>query len=95
MQTGAFFFSEQTQPNEWNLSSGTGGRTFRATIKFPHPFDAPPQLAVALTGIDSANTTNLRIWIGTEDVEAHEFDLIVNTWDNTLIYGIHGVWIAE
>ena len=95
MQTGTFYFNEHTHPTQWNLSSLTGPRTFRVTIKFPQPFGGPPQLAVALTGSDAANTANLRIWIGTEDIEVGEFDLVVNTWDDTLIYGISGVWIAE
>jgi hypothetical protein len=95
MQTGTFYFSEATHPSEWRLSSGTGERRFRTTIKFPEAFATSPHLAVALTGVDSSNTTNLRIWIGAEDVETHEFDLVVNTWDNTLIYGVYGTWIAE
>lgn len=95
MQTGTFFFSDKTHPAEWNLSSGSGSRTFRTTIKFPEPFEAPPRLAVALMGVDSANSANLRIWIGAQDIEAHEFDLVVNTWADSLIYGVNGVWIAE
>jgi hypothetical protein len=95
MQTGAFHFDEVTNATEWRLSSGTGDRKFRTTIKFPEPFPSPPKLAVALTGVDSANSANLRLWIGAEDIEAHEFDLVVNTWADTLIYGVNGVWIAE
>ena len=95
MRTGTFHFSEQTNPGEWRLSSGSGQRKFHATVKFPEPFAAPPRVAVALTGVDSSHTTNLRIWIEAEDIEMHEFDVAVNTWDDTLIFGVSGVWIAE
>lgn len=95
MQTGTFHFDELTNPREWRLSSGTGDRTFRATIKFPEPFTGPPKLAVALTGVDFSNSAGSRIMIGAEDIEAHEFDLVVNTWDDTVIHGVSGVWIAE
>ena len=30
-----------------------------------------------------------------EDIEAHEFDLVVHTWADTQIFGVSGVWIAE
>ena len=95
MRTGTFDFSEKTHPSEWRLGSGTGHRIFRATIKFPEAFPVAPRLAVALTGVDSSNTTNLRVGIEAQDIEMQEFDLVVNTWDDTLIFGITGVWIAE
>jgi hypothetical protein len=96
MRTGTFSFGEQTHPAEWCLSSGTGARTFRTTVRFPAPpFDAVPQVAVALTGVDASNTANLRIGLVTEDVETHEFDLLVNTWADTIIFSISGVWVAE
>jgi H-type lectin domain len=74
MRTGTFNFSYQTNPSDWRLNSGTGHRKFHATIKFPEPFAAPPQVAVALTGVDASNTTNLRVWIEAGDIETHEFD---------------------
>jgi H-type lectin domain len=79
MQTGIFYFSQATDPAEWHLWSGTGQRKFRATIKFPEPFNTPPRIAVALTGVDSSNATNLRIVIAAQDVETDEFDLVVTT----------------
>jgi H-type lectin domain len=95
MRTGTFNFSKTTNPTNWNLYSGTGDRTFRATIKFPEPFETAPKIAVALTGLDASNAANTRVWIAAEDVENHEFDVVVNTWSDTLLYGINGVWIAE
>lgn len=95
MQIGTFNYSEATDPAEWRLNSGTGERRFRATIKFPEPFATSPRVAVALTGVDASNATNLRIWIAAQDIETREFDLAVNTWDNTILYGVTGVWIAD
>jgi hypothetical protein len=45
--------------------------------------------------VDSSNTANLRVWIAAEDIQTDEFDLVVNTWDDTLIYAVWGVWIAQ
>jgi hypothetical protein len=42
-----------------------------------------------------SNTANSRIWLGAEDIEADEFDLVVNTWADTFVHGVSGVWIAE
>jgi hypothetical protein len=95
MQTGMFNFSQATDSAEWRLNSGSGERNFHKTIKFPQPFNAPPQVAVALSGVDSSSTTNLRIEIWTEDIEPHEFDVVVHTWSDTILYGVSGVWIAE
>lgn len=93
MQTGAFGFGQANNPNEWQLHRGTGERRFHTTIKFGAPFNTVPQLAVAL--VDSSNTANLRVWIAAEDIQTDEFDLVVNTWDDTLIYAVWGVWIAQ
>lgn len=95
MQTGTFNFSQTTDPSEWRLNIGTGERRFHKTIKFPEPFNTPPRVAVALTGIDSSSSTNLRISIEAQDIEAQEFDVVVNTWADTVIYGVFGAWIAE
>ena len=77
------------------MNSGTGERDFRTTIKFQEVFTSPPKLAVALTGVDFNNSANSRILIYAEDIEAHEFDLVVHTWEDTKIAGVSGVWIAE
>ena len=88
MQTGTFHFDEATNPSQWRLSSGTGERDFRATIKFPEAFTSPPKLAVALTGVDFSNSAGSRIMIYAEDIETHEFDLVIHTWADTQIFGV-------
>ena len=30
-----------------------------------------------------------------EDIETHEFDLVIHRWADTQIFGVSGVWIAE
>lgn len=68
MQIGTFNFSQYTDPAEWRLNSGTGDRRFHVTIKFPEPFTTPPRVAVALTGVDASNTTNLRVVMEVLDI---------------------------
>jgi H-type lectin domain len=94
MQTGAFNFGQGTHPSEWFLHSGSGERTFHTTIKFGVPFNTPPQVAVAVTGVDASNAANLRINMTTQDIQTDEFDLVVGTWADSLIYAIYGVWVA-
>jgi hypothetical protein len=93
MQMGAFEF--QPQAAGWNLSSGTGPRSFRSPdIKFQLPFNGTPQILLALSGIDSEHTTNLRLTVRPDDVEPDEFNIIVSTWDDSIIHSVMVTWLA-
>jgi len=90
-----FNFIEATDPGEWRLNSGTGERRFHATIKFPEPFTTSPRVAVALTGVDASNTTNLRIWIAAQDIETHEFDRTLGTRRSCTASPACGSWSSR
>jgi hypothetical protein len=92
--TGVCDFSYVTSP-QWDLNVGTGERIFRSPdIPFDPPFVAPPNVALALSGIDSDQATNLRVEVYPHDVEAGEFNIVVKTWDETVLYGVWITWIA-
>jgi hypothetical protein len=95
MQTGTVSLNYETHAAEWKLDSGSGERRFRTSIKFPDSFTAPPRVAVALAGVDAGNSANLRVYLTTADVGVDEFDVIVTTWDDSSVYGVNVVWIAE
>jgi hypothetical protein len=50
---------------------------------------------LALSGIDSEHTTNLRVTVTPYDVEADEFNIMIKTWGDTLIYSVLVTWIAH
>jgi len=94
IQTGVARFDAQM--NGWNLSTGTGVRSFLTPdIAFQPPFSAPPTLVLALSGIDSEHGANLRVALQPSDVEAEEFNIIISTWDDTVLYGVTVIWIAH
>lgn len=93
IQTGVVEYNPQC--SGWNLASGTGERTFTGPdIKFQPPFSAPPSVVLALCGIDSDHATNLRLTLRTSDVEPDEFNIMVSTWDDSLVYSVLVTWIA-
>ena len=95
IQTGVGDYSYVTLPH-WNLNTGTGERTFQTPdIPFDPPFPAPPKVALALSGIDSDQATNLRVEVYPHDVEPGEFNIVVKTWDETVLYGVWITWIAH
>ena len=77
----------------WNLNTGTGDRSFRTPdIPFDPPFPAPPKITLALKGIDSE--ARLGIDVFPDDVEPEEFNIIIKTWSETVLYNVSVTWIA-
>ena len=93
IQTGAVEFNVDT--NGWTLGAGEGRRAFvSADIPFDPPFGTPPHVAVAVSGVDAAQSANLRLFVETSDVEAGEFNIVAYTWDDSLVFGVRVTWIA-
>jgi hypothetical protein len=79
----------------WNLHAGSDRRDFTsADIPFSRPFGSPPTVVVALSGIDSEHSTNLRVFADAADVESNEFNIHLFTWGDTLVYSVLLSWIA-
>lgn len=94
IQTGVAGYSRVTS-RDWNLSAGAGERTFQSPdIAFAPPFAAPPRIVLALSGLDSDQATNLRVEVYPHDVESEEFNIIIKTWADTVLYGVQVMWIA-
>lgn len=93
IQTGMIDYGPQTQG--WNLGSGTGVRQFVSPdIAFQPPFVTPPRIALAISGLDSEHSTNLRVTVESSDIEADEFNIVIRTWDDSLVYSVVVTWIA-
>lgn len=94
IQTGMVLYS--TEAPDWNLDTGTGERSFRTPdVSINQPFDAAPNVVLAVAGVDCSQATNLRLALEAYDIEPGEFSIRIKTWDDTLIYGVLVTWIAH
>ena len=85
-----------TESEGWNLHTGLGERSFRTQdVSFDAPFSTPPKVLLALGGIDSDRTTNLRVVLEAYDIEPGEFSIRIRTWDDTVIHNVLIAWIAH
>jgi hypothetical protein len=64
-------------------------------VKFDPPFSSAPTVVLALAGLDADHTTNVRVFLEAFDVEADEFNIRVQSWDDTMIHGVWVTWIAH
>jgi|SRR5215212_5876880 len=95
IQTGVVFFGYGNEPT-WNLGAGSDSRTFTTPdIHFAQPFPNTPTMVLAINGIDSDHNTNLRVSLEPLDVEKDEFNIKINAWADTRLYGIWVTWIAN
>jgi hypothetical protein len=79
----------------WQLHTGSGFRAFLSPdIKFSPAFSTTPQVVVAFSKI-IAQTNNLQVAVATSDVEADEFNIIVQAWDVTSLSEVSVTWIAH
>nr|ADI48493.1 lectin [Euperipatoides rowelli] len=70
------------------------GKKYTVPVKFASAFASPPEVMVALSVIDSSKSTNLRIETRAEAITQNGFNIIVNTWGDTILLGAWVSWIA-
>jgi H-type lectin domain len=93
IQTGVVWYNNETRG--WKLDVGEGFRSFTGEpVRFEQRFSAPPSIALALAGLNSANATNLRVGLIPLEVLPDEFKIEVKTWQDTRLYGVEVSWIA-
>ena len=80
---------------KWQLLDGQGKRPFQKRIDFPHSYEEPPIVVVALTGLDVDKSMNLRVEVDAPDVDRNGFSIVFKTWSNTKIYSVWVQWIAH
>jgi H-type lectin domain len=102
LESGQFAVDQQTA-HQYHLDEFTGKtlvqinfspRIYRRHVDFDKEFSFIPVVRVGLTSLDSGNDAHLRIMIYSENVSEKGFDLIVQTWSDTRIYGVEANWIA-
>ncbi len=95
MPVGTFYVGYVATPKNWGLNTGSGARSAKFPIKFGEGFSNPPQVVVAMSGLDVGNGANTRVELGVEKVTPTGFTLVVKTWADTVLYSVWGMWYAE
>lgn len=92
IQSGSFNFDKNTP--EYTLDQNKGDRVAQIEITFPKPFEAKPEVVIAVSNLDASKETNIRFTFKAIGISRDGFTLQVKTWDDTKIHGIGGTWIA-
>ena len=69
-------------------------RIFSQHIYFEEKYERPPKVLVFFNKLDSAKDRNLRYSIYSSNIDTSGFDLYINTWDDSCIYGFRIIWIS-
>lgn len=77
----------------WTLHQWSG--RFTTHVSFQQPFAKPPQVIVNLAGLDVSNARNTRVTVSANNVSTSGFDLVVDTWADTILYAVWVSWIAS
>jgi hypothetical protein len=80
--------------NGWTLHSGSGERTFTATVKFNSPFRVPPQVSLAISGQDVGIEKNIRLQVIAKNITVDGFELTYRTWFDTVVFSAWATWTA-
>ena len=92
IQTGEKHNGEMN--SDWRLHIGIGERTYTTAVRFDSPFQAPPKVAVALSGQDVGGQKNNRIQLIARDITVNGFNLVYKTWWDTAVYNVWATWTA-
>ncbi|MBV8612134.1 MAG: H-type lectin domain-containing protein, partial [Singulisphaera sp.] len=92
--SGESFGTARTEVAAWKLVQGMGEREYVKHVAFSKRFDALPQVVVGLSLLDVDQSKNTRVAISARDVTPEGFDLVLNTWSDTIIYGAGANWVA-
>jgi hypothetical protein len=96
----------RTEGGAWTANINTPGWTLNKSphakpasftspiIKFSRPFRAPPVVHVSLDGFDFDKTANSHIGIEEAEVTTHGFNVVVSTWDNSIVGNAVVRWVA-
>lgn len=63
-------------------------------VRFTKPFSRAPDVSAAIVKIDTDHRNNLRAKVFAENITTRGFDLIAETWSDTIVYGLSASWIA-
>jgi len=79
---------------DWVLQSGAGPRRYTRDVVFERSFSGPPVVQLGVVGVDSSRDHNLRLRVGAENITPAGFTLVVETWWETVLFGVDVSWLA-
>jgi hypothetical protein len=79
---------------DWSLRTNDGPRRYVHEVVFERAFSGPPVVQLGIVGIDSSKDHNLRLRVHPEAISATRFTIFVETWWETVIYGVDVSWLA-
>jgi hypothetical protein len=79
------------QPGE---EAGDGYRSCSVYVEFESAFDTVPLVHVGLAGFDIDNCDTARLGVQVRTIYTTGFDLLVETWRATRVYGVQVNWLA-
>jgi len=91
-QGSLMLFSDYKHNGE--MWTGKGAREFRQRVDFSEPFLHAPAVNVGLSLWDVDHSTNQRMDISTESIEASGFELVFRTWGDSHIARVRADWMA-
>jgi H-type lectin domain len=72
----------------------SGEREHREAITFSKTFSSPPEVMVAISGLDIDEAKNSRVRVYAQNITEEGFDLVFTTWDDTTLYTVRATWLA-
>ena len=69
-------------------------RTFSYHINFEKEYERPPKVLVFLNNLYSDSNKNLRVSIFSSNIDTSGFDLNIQTWEDSSIYGFRIIWFS-
>ena len=90
----------------WTLNAGTGPRTYLSpdiqyvpasglgTIGAGSPFASPPIVVLSLAGVDATGGLP-RVSLSVENVQAEEFNIRVNVFEDCTVNTLSVTWVAH
>ena len=76
------------------MHSSFGPRSFKVHINFDKKYERIPHVMVSLKGFDANGDRNIRLYVFSENVSVYGFDVVIGTWNDSLIYEAHVSWIS-
>lgn len=69
-------------------------RRFVSKVTFDTPFSYVPLVQIGITGFDMDHRDSARLSVRADAITASDFDIVVQTWQNSRIYQVEISWLA-
>ena len=93
IQTGEYL-AKFSWDSKHYMHTSFGPRSFKVHINFDKKYERIPNVMVSIKGFDINGDRNIRIYVFSENVSVYGFDLVIGTWNDSLIYEVHVCWIS-